>query len=234
MSQYPYPPNPYVPPTTDHLPGSGWTPRNPERHDRGDPATCDGAADVPLRDVPGGEYIELGGDRCHFAISKKWRRVAGHSGARSDGRVSGDHDCDPGRGDACRRATSGSEPLCIPASQKFDRRFDGDRGGNGPAGGVSYHRGITRARIGSVGDLLSRDSRLLHRDPGQPASGSAHDSQPRAVAAMQQAWYYWMQQQQYGEGYGYGQQGDAGESAYPPAPPAGSPDQQNLPPPPSA
>ncbi len=57
---------------------------------------------------------------------------------------------------------------------------------------------------------------------------------PRAVAAMQQAWYYWMQQQQYGEGYGYGQQGDAGESAYPPAPPAGSPDQQNLPPPPSA
>jgi hypothetical protein len=58
---------------------------------------------------------------------------------------------------------------------------------------------------------------------------------PRAVAAMQQAWYYWMQQQQYTGGYGYGP-GPAGGSGYTaaPAPPIVPPEPSNLPPPPSA
>jgi hypothetical protein len=62
---------------------------------------------------------------------------------------------------------------------------------------------------------------------------------PRTVAAMHQAWYYWMQNQQQSGGYGYGygydqnQSGSGYPPAQPPPPPQPPADSAQLPPPPS-
>jgi hypothetical protein len=244
VSQYPYTQGPYVPPTPEYHPPSGWAP--PDRN-----ATVAGVLQVVL-----GSLMFLAGTCMGATI---W--LAGMDAVLTDLKNSGRALPDIPGHDPVAVAKAGmigafvamvvAGAVLTALSPFVFRRRRGAiiasmvvLGAIGLMVLLSVLAGISELGLDPaeifyvavlaycIGTLVS----LLRALRGVP--------DPRTVAAMQQAWYHWMQQQQYAEGYGqgYGQHSSGsgyvaaptpapGPAAPAPLPPA---DGSTLPPPPSA